>query len=159
VLEDIVIDTNVFVHAGTPNAKEQASALAFLKAMHESKTNLCIDKPFDNLNEAKNQSIIGFEYIKHVRGNTYGYYVLASLAAAQRILVVGDSVAVGVAKKINQCIANRHDRIFLRVAVNSKSSEFASHDFDDFPPQKRQHIRKEIQVRIRTADEAKTLLG
>jgi hypothetical protein len=160
VLPDIVIDTNVFVHASNPNGtQQQQGALAFLKAMHASKTSLCVDKPFHGFDEATNRSTMGFEYIKHVRGNTYSYYLLAALAAAKRILVVGDKVPVRTARKINQCIRNKHDRVFVRVAVNSQSNELASHDFEDFSAQKRKHIRKQIGIQIRTAEQALALLA
>lgn len=159
MLADIVIDTNVLVHANNPgSAGLQKEALAFLQAIHGAKTSICVDKPFHNFNAGSNCSVIVHEYIKHVRGNTYSFYLLAALAAANRIVVVGDRVPVATAKKINQCIANRHDRVFVRVAVNSQNSEMASYDFDDFPEPKRKHIHKHIGVQVRTAQQAMALL-
>lgn len=147
MIADIVVDTNVFVHANNADdAERQQHSLAFLEALRASNTCLCVDEGFDYVNEAKNRSRIASEYLQHIRGGMYGQYLLQLLAASGRIVVVAARVPRQVSKKISQRVPNRGDCVFIRVAHNSQGKSLVSHDRRDFSARVRKTLRDEIGV-------------
>ena len=151
MIEDVVVDTNVFVHSDNPGVDEFESSLRFMNRLLESLVALCIDDGF-NVDESKNRSLIGNEYFKHIKG-TLAKSVLAHLAQNQRIKVVGKSVEHSQRKLILQSVSNKRDRNFLFVALNSSSKHLVSHDFRDFNKSKRKFINKKVGVIFATASE------
>jgi hypothetical protein len=65
-MNDIVIDTNVLVHTNNKNNRFNKSALKSLEIIQNHDLSICVDDVF-NRDESQNTSIIGHEYIKHVR--------------------------------------------------------------------------------------------
>jgi hypothetical protein len=153
LIADIVVDTNVWVHANNANEQRQEHAIALAKALLEAATGLCIDDGFD-LEPAKNRSTIGAEYLNNLRAGMLGYEVVVALAKAGRIKLISRNAPAATSQKINQLIRKPIDRAFLRVAFNSSSKILVSHDFEDFQAAKRAHIRQTLKIRIIEADVA-----
>lgn len=158
MISDIVVDTNVFVHANNPDdANRQRNSLMFLQTLEAATTSLCVDEGFDFVNEAQNRSHIAREYLKHIRAGMFGHYLLAKLATTARIVIVSRTVPAWVKTKIKR-MPNKTDQTFVRVTFNSQSKEMTSHDFDDFPPRVRRTLRDDIGVNVRSADHSTPLL-
>ena len=107
---------------------------------------------------SKNQSLIGAEYIKHLRFGSVGYSVVAHLAAAQRLVPCPPANDQATRRAVNQRVRNRRDRTFLLVAIASDAMLLVSHDFVDFQVPKRTEIRKTFGVDIMEADVAETMV-
>lgn len=153
MLSDIVIDTNILMHADNKSETRREHCCRFLDALRHSDTRLCLDEGFDP-DEARNRSQIYGEYRKHLRPGMLGFALVAHLARSRRIKTVSRQVSNHAAQKIRQSVRNPQDRIYLRVALNSSSKTLASHDFDDFAPRIREKLRRDICVTIITADAA-----
>jgi hypothetical protein len=153
MLVDIVLDTNVLMHADNveePRCQMSRGLLAQLKA---STTHLCVDEGFD-LDEAKNRSQIGSEYLKHLHHGMLGLAVVAHLAGSQRIRFVSRGVPPNVSKKIRTQIGKGPDRTYLKVAFNSGGKTLACHDFGDVPASVRTRLRAQIGVYVLDAEAA-----
>ena len=157
MIPDIVIDTNVLMHAGNPDQDYFEDAVSFLTTLQKKSILLCVDEGFD-LDEAKNRSLIGGEYLTHLRFGSAGYNVIAVLAASRRIKECSKRVEARTRKKIDQLIRNPRDKTFVRVTCNSVSKILISHDNEDFPVSKRKLLKREIEVQIFTARTGKGCL-
>lgn len=149
---DLVVDTNVLVHANNEAEDRQLSSLEFINYLLDSTELICIDEGFD-MDEGQNRSYIGHEYLKHLRNGDPGYTLIVRLAQSKRISEISRTTSAQTTKKINQCLANNHDRVFIKVATNSTSKILLSHDFADFSVDKRTHIRKTFGVKVIEASE------
>jgi hypothetical protein len=156
MLNDIVIDTNIFLHAGNP--KRRAHSLTFLGRFRDTVTKLCVDEGF-TLEEAKNRSHIGREYLSHLRAGTLGYEIIVHLGRLQRIKIVPRAVPQAVAKAIKRQVGKGPDRTYIRVAYNSEDKVLASHDFGDLTEGVRRRLSDKIGVRIVAAKDAMTELS
>jgi hypothetical protein len=159
MLADIVVDTNVFMHAGDAREPRRRQAEDLLRALQQTTctTLLCVDEGFD-LNEARNKSHIGSEYLKHLRFGTLALAVITNLAGSLRIKPVPRGVAPNVSRQITQQGVRGVDRTFVQVAYNSQDKTLACHDFDDLPNTVRARLRAKIGVAILAADQALAVL-
>lgn len=151
MLTDVVVDTNVILHADNKNEQRRAASIKFLKTLVDSKTKICVDNGF-YLIESKNRSLIGQEYLNHLVSGTLGYAVITELALYGRINMVSRKVENKISRSINKLISNKSDRTFLKVAYNSIDKVLASHDYCDFDANKRQQIKKIFNVIVDSAD-------
>jgi hypothetical protein len=110
------------------------------------------------LDEAKNRSHIGSEYLKHLRYGTLALAVIATLAGSLRIKAVARGVPPNVSRRITQQGIRGVDRTFVQVAYNSQDKTLACHDFDDLPDTVRARLRDSIGVAILAADQALAIL-
>ena len=152
-MDDIVIDTNVFMHAHNPNEKRSTNAKKLLLKIIDNDILLCVDSGF-NLIEAKNSSLICHEYIKHLRHGSIGLAVVVKLASDKRIKELTSSTERKITKKVNQLLRNKSDKIFLKVAHNSNNKVLVSHDYQDFSKTKRKTIKKDLDISIIESDDA-----
>lgn len=157
MLSDIVVDTNVLMHASNFQEPRQADAQSFLLSLQISETQLCVDEGFD-INEAKNRSHIGSEYLNNLNIGMLGFAVVSYLAKSGRIRMVSRSVPPAISKKIRLRVGSAQDRVFVRVAFNSEDKTLASHDFTDLPQKTRNELSKKISVTILSAGEALPML-
>jgi len=159
MLVDIVVDTNVFLHAENSQESRRAQAAGLLLALQNKTctTLLCVDEGFD-LEEAKNRSQIGSEYLKHLRHGTLAFAVVVHLLGSLRIKQVRRGVPSNVSRRIIQQGVTGVDRTFIQVTYNSRDKTLACHDFDDVPDTVRDRLRGAIGVRILAADEALEVL-
>ena len=150
MLDDIVIDTNVFVYSNNRKSNEFKNSVKFLRKFRKSSTKLCIDKGFHE-NESKNRSQIVYEYRKKIGVGSYGYNVLVHQFQNRRIIELSKNAPnkTKAAKFIQQKIKNKFDRVFAGVSYNSSEKYLVSYDFTDFPVWLRKDIRKKgIGIKI-----------
>lgn len=146
---DFVVDTNVLMHADNDQEPSQQYCIKLINRLINSTDKLCMDQGF-NLVEASNKSLIGYEYIKHLRIGMLGYTLILKLLSDNRIDFLSIKIPPSVSKKINQCISNKkpRDKTFLKVTFNSISKIFVTHDQEDFNYSKRGHIRNTFGIKV-----------
>jgi hypothetical protein len=151
MLDDLVVDTNVLMHADNPNEDRQADAAEMLEVLLASDTALVVDEGF-HLDEGKNKSLIGAEYLRLLQPLSTGYRVLAALASNGRVTFTDLSLDAAVRKRINQLVRNKRDRTFLRGACKSAEHVLCSHDYQDLAQSKRRSIKKELDIQVDDAE-------
>jgi hypothetical protein len=149
MIDDIVVDTNVFVHAHNRGEPRQAEACEFLRHLWNCNTKLCIDEGF-NSKESQNRSQIYSEYIRHLKPGMLGFALVGYLAASKRVKEVSRAVPRSISGKIRQSVKKTQDRIYVQVSYKSVNKILASHDFGDFNSNSRKMLRKDINVIIMT---------
>jgi hypothetical protein len=154
---DLVLDTNVLMHADNPNEGRQADSAALLSKLLASECTLVVDEGFD-LDSSKNTSLIGHEYLERLVPLSVGYQALVQMLSTGRVTFVSGSVPASTRNAVNQVLRNRRDRTFLIVAINSRGRVFCSHDFRDFSLTKRTNIRRRFRVTVCDAAQARALL-
>jgi hypothetical protein len=158
-LQDLIVDTNVYVHANNSGNAYQAASITFLETLLRSTTALCMDDKFD-YPEAQNRSIIGHEFYQHVRPGMLGYTVVVTLASNGRLKLLSPMLYRGIRDKVRRSVPNNAaDRQFIAVTYNSIQKVFASHDFADMPQSIRDLLHNEIGVRIVIASDAIDMLS
>ena len=146
---DLVVDTNVFMHAGNPNVKFFGGALRFVQALENSTVPICIDKPRANSVPDENASLILAEYRRRMKPTTYGMAVLAKLASTQRIQWVSRDVGAAINKRIRMLIPkNTRDKTFVRVSYNNVAHLLVSDDSEDFAVTVRRNVRRDLGIRV-----------
>ncbi len=155
MIRDVVIDTNVLMHAQDSTCDKFNDANVFLTALGASATVICVDAGF-TWEEASNRSLIGQEYLAHLQHGSTAYSLVEEMARSGRVVEVDRKVGDYQRKQINQLIRSEkaRDKTFLRVAVNSHEQILVSHDYEDFQPAKRATIRARLGVSIIEARDA-----
>ena len=133
VLEDIVIDTNVLMHANNPSSGRQQQAVELISAMLGASTALCLDAVFVGDLAQPKSSLIEHEYMENLGAPSIGSEFLIRMASTGRIVRLPRTVEEDARQWINRQIGNPRDRTFIRVTVNSSERVLVSHDFQDFP--------------------------
>ena len=152
MLNDIVIDTNVFVHASDASSPKFVASKALAKRMLEVETLLIVDEGF-SANESKNKSPIVYEYFEKLRFGMYGFYVLVELFSGERVSSPEIEITHQTKRAIVQIIRNKTDQKFLAVSVASKNKVLVSHDYTDFQVGKRIFIKRAFSTDVLTAEE------
>jgi len=125
---DVVIDTNVLVHANNPELDKFESATKFVKAILDSAVLICLDSGA-SASEAESASRILSEYWSHVRGRGLGSILLEAMLSRKLWTSVDISNLPQAYRKLfNQNIPDSTDRVFAKVASNSISKLLVSHD-------------------------------
>jgi hypothetical protein len=150
--DDLVVDTNVLVHAENPGEERCNDSRNFLWALYGAEALVCVDKGF-SLDDAQNRSFIGREYLDNVPYGSLAFAVVRELAQLNRIRFLEKRAPQPEQQRIEQMIYKTTDRVFLAVACNSVSRVLVSHDFEDFPLQRRSQISSELDVDILEACE------
>lgn len=150
MLVDLVVDTNVLLHADDPRQSQQTVAYNLLQDLLSCGTALCVDDGFD-IDEARNASLIGGEYFERLSATHTATAVIAHLFATGRVKFVSRSVPTPVKKCIEQCVRKKRDRTFLAVAHNSTERILCSHDFEDMQEAKRKHLKSTTAVVVLAA--------
>ena len=149
MLADVVIDTNVFVHADDKRQTRRNDSRSVMHALLGCGTQLCVDPGFSTV-PSKNRSLIGHEYIKHIRAPMLGYAVLTALGVAGRIVAKPNTLRSKEQRQARQRLlpANAGDRRFLTVAANSAERILVSHDYTDFTKTTRKEIKRIFDVSV-----------
>jgi hypothetical protein len=153
MLVDIVLDTNVLMHADNDKEARCQMSRDLLAELQACATHLCVDEGFD-LDEAKNRSQIYSEYLEHLRHGMLGFALVAHLARSHRVKIVSRGVPPHVSKKIYTQVSSGPDRTYVKVAFNSDGKTLACHDFGDVPGTVRTRLRKAIGVHVLDAGAA-----
>jgi len=149
-VKDVVVDTNVFLHANDSNQKYYSSAKTFLGNLQNSTWLLCVDEILD-LNGSRNKSFIGQEYIDYIRFGSTSYIILYSIIKNSHIKSISKKEIAKYKQKACQCVRDKTDRIFLCVAAASDSKTLISNDFEDFQVRKRTDIKRKWNVEIKAS--------
>jgi hypothetical protein len=128
-----------------------------LQQLLASTTKLAIDEGF-SVESAANKSLIGAEYLEKLVPGTLPSQVLIALANTGRVTTFKSSLQPQLAKKLNQLVANKRDRTFVKVCVNSVGKVLVSHDYEDFPVSKRGTISRSFGISIVDALSCQRLL-
>lgn len=147
MLSDLVIDTNVLLHASDPDNPNFVCAKGFLETLLSVSSVLRVEKGFSS-DRARNRSYIMGEYLDFLRAGTLGMAVIQTLAAKERIKGVERTVDEREAKKVRQKVYDKTDRIFVKVALNTDERVLVSHDFMHFPLHVRSSLKRDIGVSI-----------
>lgn len=156
-LPDITIDTNVLLHACNPNEGRCADSIKLLTTLLATTASLAIDAGF-NIDPAKNTSLIGGEYLQKLVPGTLAFSAIAAMASSRRMAVYTAAMSPQTSRKLNQLVANRRDRTFVKVCANSRGKSLVSHDFADFPTAKRRELQKQLTLQIVDAGFACSLI-
>src|SRR5689334_4111585 len=127
---DLVIDTNVLLHAENHAEQRQAAALELIQCLLASNIAICVDEGFDP-DQARNRSAIAGEYLLRLRFGSIGLNLVSTLASTGRVRQLPRRPETAKARRINQLLRNTYDRAFLGVACNSQDKILVSHDFED----------------------------
>lgn len=158
MLNDVVVDTNIFMHAGDGrDATLQTSAIDFIEKLISASTLLCVDEGY-SINEAENTSYIWSEYLRQIQESTVGRSAIAFLAQSGRLSEVSRDVPEQVARVIRRVVRDRTDRVFVQVAMNSNERVLVSHDERAFSELRERAIRDRLHVRLVDAEAAIDLL-
>jgi hypothetical protein len=149
---DLVLDTNVLVHASNDREDRQIDSVQLITYLLASTELICVDTGFDT-NETVNKSYVGYEYLKHLKNGMLGYAFVVQMALNKRICEVTRQTKVNTTRAINQCMSNNHDKVFIKVAVNSNDKILITHDFTDFALSKRTHLKKTLGIDILVASD------
>ena len=149
---DLVVDTNVLVHASNDEEDRQMDSVQLITYLLSSTELICVDNGFDT-NETLNKSIIGYEYLEHLKNGMLGYAFVVQMALNKRICEVQRKIPVQTTKAINKCMSNKHDIVFIKVAINSSDKKLITHDFTDFADDKRTHLKKSFGVQVLVASD------
>lgn len=147
MINDVVIDTNVLVHAQNPKEQRFVDSTNLIDTIIDSNTSLCVDEGFSEI-ESKNRSAISAEYLNNLRFGSAGLNLIVQLSSQDRIKQLKKRAPNPISRQINQILRNKTDRIFLNVAYNSDEKVFVSHDYKDFQPPKRCKIYSTLNIRV-----------
>jgi hypothetical protein len=150
-LQDVTIDTNVLMHCDNPTEPRRDASRDFVLAFISSETKLCVDEGFD-LDESRNTSHIGHEYLTHLVFGNIGYIAVSEAAKNKRIVFLKKDAAPATQRTINRLVSDKGDRHFVRVAMNSVSKVLVSHDRRAFDAAKKE-LQKSVGVTVSTASE------
>lgn len=150
--QDLVIDTNVLVHASNDKEDRQIDSVELINYLLTSTELICVDEGFST-NETFNSSYIGYEYLKHLKNGMLGYAFVVQMALNKRISEVSGRTKAHTTRAINQCMSNNHDRVFIKVAINSIEKILITHDFTDFAESKRTHLKKAFAIDVFVASD------
>lgn len=142
MLTDLVIDTNVFVHAHNQDHQHFADSQALARKLLEPsvRTVIRVDPGF-HPDEARNNSRIMSEYFAQLVPGMLGHHVLQTLAASQRIAGVALQPDRNRRDRVRRLVHDKSDRVFLLVAIESDDKVLASHDDRAFPDSVRAECR------------------
>jgi predicted nucleic acid-binding protein len=152
-MNDVVIDTNVLKHASNPQEQLCSAARGLANRILDTAVKICVDEGFDVI-PSKNRSLIGHEYLTHIRFGSFAYAFIVKLISDNRVRTLSKNVGTRASKIICQRVRKPADRVFIRIAVNSDEKVLVSHDFADFSQPKRDSFRQDLDVTIITALEA-----
>jgi hypothetical protein len=156
-MNDIVVDTNVLVHTNNMNTHYYKSSVETLMHIKRSNIKICVDDVF-NIDESKNTTVIGHEYIKHIRNGTFAYAFLLEKIHSGNIVQIRKKEFGNVKRKLNRKVMNRemtnkYDIAFVIVAYGSNNKTLVSNDCDDFNEAIREYVLNEFSVSILDSDE------
>jgi hypothetical protein len=155
VLNDIVIDTNIWLHAQNPGVDRFAASLGFLEklGLKTCTTKLCVDAGFAVANS--NASRIGAEYLANLRFGSLSLNLMSALASSGRVIEVKLKMTDDERRCLKRLRVTGRDRTFVSVAMKSRDHVLASHDFLTFPAAKRTAVRRDSGVEMVDAEAAR----
>lgn len=151
-LNDIVIDTNILMHANNHEAISQGECIKVINYLLTSSELICVDTAVD-----VNRSFILNEYFSNLRTpGTAGRAFIEQMLKTGRFKAVSKSAGSRATGLINRTMNNNKqtDKTFLKVTYNSIDKTFVTEDFEDFTQDKRNMYADELEITLLTAHEA-----
>ena len=143
------------MHADDPRQAHQVEAQDLLSDLLDGAAMLCVDEGFD-IDESKNQSLIGGEYAERLTAAHSATAVIAALFGTGRVRFVSRATPPGVKKNLEQTVRKKRDRTFLAVAYNSESRVLCSHDYEDMQSRKRKFLEKKTGIEVLRVSDTRT---
>lgn len=144
-MDEVVIDTNVLVHASNGGDVHYQPSVAFLEDFVAGGAAMLIDEGYDE-EPTKNESRIYREYHQFLKPGMYGFYVLAALGNFGRIVERPQYPDLITKAEISALVHDSGDRVFLGVSAGSSSRVLISHDQVDMPLSLRPRLKGKIGV-------------
>jgi hypothetical protein len=159
VLVDLVVDTNVFVHAHNSEQAYSKDSLMVANALLEPGvgTSLRVDPGFSPV-EAQNRSKIGSEYFQWLVPGMVGHHLIQELAATKRLIPVVLPTANTLKGRVRELVQDASDRVFLLTALASDDRILVSHDDEAFPDSVRSTCAEDLLVKIYDAPDVVPLI-
>jgi len=156
-MADVTIDTNVLVHTGNKSTHFYSSAIKTLEIVKTRDLSICVDDVF-SLDGAKNTSVIGHEYIQHVRQGTFAYMFLLDRLTKNKVVQITKKNYKNVKQAFNKKIMTGemnkpHDIAYVITAYGSDNKLLISNDHDDFNDAIREYVLNKFSVTILDSDE------
>lgn len=124
-LEDVVVDTNVFVHSHNQSDAHHEMSRDFVLWLHGGQTSLCHDRPDGG--EPPTSKILA-EYAAHVSEISLASQVIADLLTSGRWRAVDGSIDKATRDWLKTRVRDRSDHVFAIVASRSEERHLVSHD-------------------------------
>lgn len=150
---EIVVDTNVFMHASNTICEYSSSAVDLMAQLIESKVLLCVDDIFDS-NEALNTSHIASEYFRFLVPGSIGHTTLLAIISNGRVKSYCKKDFTSQKRRITKMIRDKTDVVFICIAYASSDKTLISNDFEDMVKKKRKVIYKDFNVNTITSIQA-----
>lgn len=147
MLNDIVIDTNVLVHANNKAIPQSKYSIRLIEELLDCGTKLCVDPGFSAI-EADNRSQIGGEYFSKLHYGMLGYTFIIQLASQRRVKEVDRSISIENDNLLRDLGIPSVDRLFVKIASNSTERLLISHDENHFSERNREVIQTDLLTRI-----------
>jgi predicted nucleic acid-binding protein len=144
-MQQITIDTNVWVHAGNPGCDQFEDASLFIEAVRESDVLICHD-PGDIYPPESCSSLIVTEYWQHIGPANPIRALLVDLIVRERFVAASDHLRREHLEWLGRNIHDARDRSFVRVAANTDSRLLVTHDNRDYSTRVRRELGRKIQV-------------
>jgi hypothetical protein len=134
VIESLVVDTNVFVHAHNQEYALSAESRALTRRLIDDGVGvvLCLDPGYNPI-EGQNRSRIMSEYYDQLVPGMLAHQVLQVLAASKRLRAIEPVRDREIKAKVNEIVSDQSDKIFLLVALATTDKVLVSHDDIAFP--------------------------
>jgi predicted nucleic acid-binding protein len=155
VLSDVVIDTDVMLHAENPEVQRHSDSRRLLNELRSCETFLCLDEGFEP-EESKNRSAIASEYLSRLPPGSLGLILLSECATSRRIRLLPTKVERAANRLINQLVYDPTDRKFVKVACNSNEKVVTTHD--RHISDARAELNRRLAVRVLDAGECCVLI-
>jgi predicted nucleic acid-binding protein len=131
------------MHADNPASGRQEDSVELIELLYGNSTLVNVD----------DRGQILWEYQEYLAKCPAASAFVAKMLQFGRVSRVAVRQRIEDARWIGRNVSDPLDKVFLKVAKNSSSSDLVSHDFDDFPSRKRQKIRDRLSVSVLTARE------
>ncbi|WP_148639668.1 hypothetical protein [Brachybacterium sp. SW0106-09] len=144
---DLVIDTNILVHASNGNETYYQSSIQIIEWLRDSDVSIVLD----DTGKAKpnpNTSVLYSEYRRHLTPSTLGWIFVSHLMRTGRASFVARP-SQAAKKSIEKILPrNKQDRAVLGAAHGSIDKLLLTNDWDDFDQAARKACRKDLQVSV-----------
>lgn len=142
--EELVIDTNVFEHAGNLENKFYESAYAVMQTLHTSDVILCFD----------DEGLIAQEYWTRLEFQPIGRAALSFVGSRSRYRQVPVTTSSSdVSWMISIGVSKPRDRTFIGVGANTADKILISNDEADFKPSNRRKIQRKFDMKLLFSNE------
>lgn len=151
--EDVVIDTNVLVHASNGALPQFGSSFEVVNWMMNCTAILVLDD-LGKLKPDPSTSRLYCEYKQHVPRGSIGEQLLIRLLSSSRVKFV-ERPDRQISSRVRQiCPRNKGDQAVLGAAAMSEDKVLVSNDWNDFDTAARDKAAKGLAVTCLDSDEA-----